>query len=55
MRDEVERLLGARERPGARWPEWATAELCAADDPLSLRTAVAPPKAAVDWPRQRAA
>lgn len=49
VRDEVERLLGAR------WPEWVSAELCVADDPLFVRKVVARLKAAVDWQRQRAA
>lgn len=51
VRDEVERLLGAR----AGWPEWVSAELCVADDPLFVRKVVARLKAAVDWQRQRAA
>ncbi|HCR1638666.1 TPA: hypothetical protein ACQTXZ_003966 [Pseudomonas aeruginosa] len=55
VRDEVERLLGARERQGAGWPEWVSAELCVADDPLFVRKVVARLKAAVDWQRQRAA
>lgn len=27
----------ARERQGAGWPEWVSAELCVADDPLFVR------------------
>ncbi|APJ41537.1 hypothetical protein [Pseudomonas aeruginosa] len=45
----------ARERQGAGWPEWVSAELCVADDPLFVRKVVARLKAAVDWQRQRAA
>ncbi len=37
VRDEVERLLGPRERQGTGWPEWVSAELCVADDPLFVR------------------
>ncbi|WP_255249334.1 hypothetical protein [Pseudomonas aeruginosa] len=39
----------------ARGPEWVSAELCVADDPLFVRKVVARLKAAVDWQRQRAA
>ncbi|EPF5450666.1 TPA: hypothetical protein ACL1SP_002812 [Pseudomonas aeruginosa] len=46
---------GARERQGTGWPEWVSAELCVADDPLFVRKVVARLKAAVDWQRQRAA
>ncbi|HCE6462859.1 TPA: hypothetical protein NHO34_005971 [Pseudomonas aeruginosa] len=45
----------ARERQGTGWPEWVSAELCVADDPLFVRKVVARLKAAVDWQRQRAA
>lgn len=54
VRDEVERLLGARERQG-RLAGVGQRELCVADDPLFVRKVVARLKAAVDWQRQRAA
>ena len=46
---------GCPRTPGAGWPEWVSAELCVADDPLFVRKVVARLKAAVDWQRQRAA
>ncbi|AVK05554.1 MULTISPECIES: hypothetical protein [Pseudomonas aeruginosa group] len=55
VREEVGRLLAARERHGDGWSEWVSAELCVADDPLFVRKVATRLRACVEWQRRRAA